>query len=48
MAEQIGDVNLAGMFVYSAESIVVGVWNTVADVVSILTLGWGQVQSANL
>ena len=40
--------NLAGMFVYSAEAIVVGVWNTLADILSMLTLGWAQVQSANL
>ena len=40
--------NLAGMFVYSVEAIVVGVWNTLADILSILTLGWAQLQSANL
>ncbi len=39
--------NLAGMLVYSLESAAVGLWNTVADVLSLVTLGWVQVQTAN-
>ena len=39
--------NLLGMVVYSVESAAVGLWNTVADILSLITLGWAQVQTAN-
>lgn len=39
--------NLAGMVVYSVEVAAVGLWNTVADILSLLTLGWAQLQTAN-
>lgn len=39
--------NLAGMVVYSIESAAVGLWNTVADILSLVTLGSAQVQTAN-
>ena len=38
--------NLLGMVVLSVESIAVGLWNTVADLLSLITLGWAQVQTA--
>ena len=38
--------NLLGMVVLSVESIAVGLWNTVADVASLVTLGWLQWQTA--
>lgn len=39
--------NLFGMVVLSVEAIAVGLWNTVADLLSLVTLGWAQVQTAN-
>lgn len=38
--------NLLGMVVLSVEAIIVGLWNTVADILAILSLGWVQVQTA--
>ena len=39
--------NLPGMVVLSVESIAVGLWNAVADLLALTTLGWLQVQTAN-
>ena len=39
--------NLAGMVVYSVEAAAVGLWNTLADILSLVTLGWAQVQTSN-
>ena len=38
--------NLAGMVVYSAEAAAVGIWNTLADLISLATLGSVQWQSS--
>lgn len=38
--------NLPGMVVLSVEAIAVGLWNTVADALAIVSLGWIEVQTA--
>lgn len=38
--------NLMGMVVYCIEAIVVGLWNTAADILSLLSLGYIQIQTA--
>ena len=39
--------NVVAMVCYSIQSIVVGLWNTIADLISIVTLGWIELQTAN-
>lgn len=38
--------NLMGMVIYCIEAIVVGLWNTAADILSLLSLGIIQIQTA--